>query len=61
MLQWLKDVFGGPTEQELLEGLASFEAIHGRAFFPGKDCPFSRYVRKHGVETREFVSTRHDN
>lgn len=61
MLQWLKDLFREPTAEELLEGLRSFEIINGRAFFPGKTCPFSRHVREKGVATREFVGTRHDN
>jgi hypothetical protein len=61
MLDWLKNLFREPTPEELLEGLRSFEYIHGYPLFPGKTCPFSKYVRKNGMETRQFTDTRHDN
>jgi len=61
MLNWLKNLFREPTPQELLDGLMAFEEVHGYSFFPGKTCPFSKYVREHGVETRQFAGTRHDN
>jgi hypothetical protein len=61
MLQWLKEIFRGPTHEELLISLSAFEALTGRTFFQSKSCPFSKYVRENGVLSRQFSETRHDN
>jgi hypothetical protein len=60
MLERLKRLFE-PSADEIVEGLKSYEAVHGRPYFSPQLCPFSKYVRENGVVTRLFRDTRYDN
>jgi hypothetical protein len=49
------------TADEFIETLAWKEARLDRPFFLPGECPFSNYVKAHGVEVRKQRDARHDN
>lgn len=60
MLRWIKSLFSDEITLEALERANDFhQAFYGRKFFTAD--PWSDNVRKHGVKTRLFRDTRHDN
>jgi hypothetical protein len=62
MLEKIKSLFTrGMTADEFIETLAWKEARLDRPFFLPGECPFSNYVKAHGVEVRKQRDARHDN
>lgn len=62
MLQWLKSLF---HEEITAEDFRAWSDLHrgrsDRPLFGTGDCLYGKYVKAHGVLSRQFQGTRHDN
>lgn len=58
MLKRLKEIFAG--ERLTLEDIKAGVEVFGSLLAPA-ECPYSRYIRHHGVPARVFQTTRNDN
>lgn len=62
MLSWLRSLFTEDmTDEDFIAGLAWKEARLDRPFFQEGECPFSNYVRHHGVVVGKQRGARNDN
>jgi len=61
LIEKIKKFWRGPTLADVWDDLPLWEETFGVPFFTPEECIASKIVRKHGVGTRQFNTTRHDN
>jgi hypothetical protein len=61
LAQMVKNLLLVKTDDPADKAMVGLALLFGPLLVGGSLCPYSRYVQTHGVETRVFVGTRHDN